>query len=170
MLLAINSFDWNQNQHKLFCGTEYYEYFQEMARSNPYNCATKPCFWSPTNHSYTHCNTVLHQDNRVNIVAKFQVPSSYGLGETMFWKYFHKGWLSHWTKNLFVEQPWLHRVFTAHTLYYTVISLTYLFWQRMKFMPDKFIHWVCIYIRMMQCWSPAVFSRLLEDENWRLFS
>ena len=32
----------------------------------------------------------------VNIVSKFQVPSSNGLGVMMFWRYFHKGWLSDW--------------------------------------------------------------------------
>ena len=35
----------------------------------------------------------------VNIVSKFQVPSSNGLGVMMFWRYFHKGWLSQQMSN-----------------------------------------------------------------------
>ena len=50
----------------------------------------------------------------VNILSKFQLPSSYGLGETVFWEYFLKGWLSLLLSPLmtkvFVEQPQLHRV------------------------------------------------------------
>ena len=30
----------------------------------------------------------------MNHLSKFQFPSSYGLGVKMFWRYFHKGWLS----------------------------------------------------------------------------
>ena len=32
----------------------------------------------------------------VNIVSKFQLPSSYGLGVKVFWRYFHKRSLTHW--------------------------------------------------------------------------
>ena len=31
----------------------------------------------------------------VNILSKFQLSSSYGLGKTVYWRYFHKGWLNH---------------------------------------------------------------------------
>ena len=30
----------------------------------------------------------------VNLLLKFQIPSSYGLVVTVFWRYFHKGWVS----------------------------------------------------------------------------
>ena len=48
----------------------------------------------------------------VNILSKFQLPSSYGLGKTVFWKYFHKGSLPRSVTELmtkvFVEQPCIH--------------------------------------------------------------
>ena len=33
----------------------------------------------------------------VNILSKFQIPSSYGLGLMMFWRFGGKGWLNQWT-------------------------------------------------------------------------
>ena len=30
----------------------------------------------------------------VNLLSKFQLPSSYGFGMKVFWRYFHKGWMS----------------------------------------------------------------------------
>ena len=30
-----------------------------------------------------------------SLLSKFQLPSSYGLGVKVFWRYFHKGWLTH---------------------------------------------------------------------------
>ena len=32
----------------------------------------------------------------VNILSKFQLPSSYSLGKTVFWKWVGKGWLTRW--------------------------------------------------------------------------
>ena len=50
----------------------------------------------------------------VNITSKFQLPSSYVLGKTLFWRLGGKGWLTErlneWSTKVFVEQPWLHRV------------------------------------------------------------
>ena len=54
---------------------------------------------------------------KVNLLSKFQLPSYYGLGVKVFQRYFHKGSLRDWIKqinelmtNVFVEQPRLHRV------------------------------------------------------------
>ena len=33
---------------------------------------------------------------KVNLVSQFQLPSSYGLGVKVFWRYFHKGWVTEW--------------------------------------------------------------------------
>ena len=52
----------------------------------------------------------------VNILLKCQVPSSYGLGVAVFWRYFHKEWLSEWInewitkRSVGVGQTWLHWV------------------------------------------------------------
>ena len=32
----------------------------------------------------------------VNILSKFQLPISYGLGVKVFWRYIHKGWATYW--------------------------------------------------------------------------
>ena len=51
----------------------------------------------------------------VNILSKFQVSSSNGLGVMMFWSSRWKGWLTYlinWLMaRLLLEQPWLWRVF-----------------------------------------------------------
>ena len=50
----------------------------------------------------------------LNIVSKFQLPSSYGLWFMIFWRFGGKGSLTDWPNELitkvFAEQPWLHRV------------------------------------------------------------
>ena len=50
----------------------------------------------------------------VNILSKFQLPSSYGLWFMILWRSGGKGWLSksvnQWITRLFIEQPRLHRV------------------------------------------------------------
>ena len=33
-------------------------------------------------------------EGEVNLLSKFQVARSYGLGEKVFWSYFHKGWIT----------------------------------------------------------------------------
>ena len=48
----------------------------------------------------THDAWHLTQDRwhmvRVNILSKFQLPSSYGLGWTVSWRFWTKGWLNDW--------------------------------------------------------------------------
>ena len=50
----------------------------------------------------------------VNILYNFQLHSSFSLGVIMCWRFGGKvsltHWLNEWVKNVFVEQPWLHRV------------------------------------------------------------
>ena len=50
----------------------------------------------------------------VNILSKFQLPSSYGLWFMILWISGGKGWLNQlinqWITRLFIEQPRLHRV------------------------------------------------------------
>ena len=41
---------------------------------------------------------------------KFQLPSSYGLGVKVFWRYFHKESHTELSTKVFVELPWLHQV------------------------------------------------------------
>ena len=53
---------------------------------------------------------------KVNLLSKFQLRSFHGLGLKVFWRYFHKGWLTdllielmnEWMTKGFVEQPRLH--------------------------------------------------------------
>ena len=46
----------------------------------------------------------------VNIVSKFQLPSSYGLWFMIFWRFGGKGSMIDWITKVFVEQPQLHQV------------------------------------------------------------
>ena len=50
----------------------------------------------------------------VNILSKFQLPSSYRLWFMILWRSGGKGWLAEWINELitrlFIEQPRLHRV------------------------------------------------------------
>ena len=46
----------------------------------------------------------------VNILSTFQLPSSYGLGVMMFWRFGGKGSPTPWVKKVSVDQPRLHRV------------------------------------------------------------
>ena len=57
----------------------------------------------------------------VKLLSKFQLPSSYGLGVKVFWRYFHKGWVrencSNWSQyfcsGLFAMQCTVHNFFGA---------------------------------------------------------
>ena len=40
----------------------------------------------------------------VNILLKCQLSSSYGLGHTVSWRYFHKGWLSESVSELIIDK------------------------------------------------------------------
>ena len=54
-----------------------------------------------------------------NLLSKFHLPSSNGLGVKVWRRYFHKGWLSVLTNQIwrvFVEQPRLHRVCWIHKI------------------------------------------------------
>ena len=42
---------------------------------------------------------------------KIQLPSSYSLGDKVFWRYFHTGSLNEWVTKVFIEQPQLHFFF-----------------------------------------------------------
>ena len=48
----------------------------------------------------------------VNLLSKFQLPSSYRLGVKVFWRYFHNKdeSIKELMTKVFVEQPRLHRV------------------------------------------------------------
>ena len=53
-------------------------------------------------------------EEEVNLLSKFQLPSSHGLGVNVFWRYFNKGWLSlviiQFITKVFVDQRRLHQV------------------------------------------------------------
>ena len=40
----------------------------------------------------------------VNLLSKLQLLSSYGLGVKVFWRYFHKWWLTHWLTQLMSDK------------------------------------------------------------------
>ena len=63
----------------------------------------------------------------VNIVSKFQLPNSNGLGFTESWKYFHKPWLNY-SINLFVTEVF---VLHHHHLFFTLYSVK-LLWLESK--------------------------------------
>ena len=52
----------------------------------------------------------------VNLLSKFQLPSSYSLGVKVCWRYFHRGsvsdlkneWMNELMRGVFVEQHWVH--------------------------------------------------------------
>ena len=54
------------------------------------------------------------QVGEVNLLSKFQLPSLHTSVLKVFWRYFHKVWLTEWLNEwmtkVFVEQPQLHRV------------------------------------------------------------
>ena len=56
---------------------------------------------------------------RVNILSKLQLPSSYGVGRTVSWRYFNKSWPTEWmngkaflTQNMFLSLIWVQMIFT----------------------------------------------------------
>ena len=69
--------------------------------------------WHVTSDTW-HMTSDTWNTGMMNIVSKFQVPSYNGLEVMIVWIYFHKGSLNQlinqWVTEVFVEQPWLHRV------------------------------------------------------------
>ena len=71
----------------------------------------------------------------VNLLSKFRLPSSYGLGVKLFGRYFQKGWLADWfnesVAKVIVDPPRLHRVLLKRgVLSYVKVSLTWAFMWR----------------------------------------
>ena len=68
------------------------------------NFIKKHTIWQMTNTMWhATCDTCL----KVNILSKYQLPSSYGLREKVFWRYLHKGsvtdWMDYWVKKVSVK-------------------------------------------------------------------
>ena len=86
-----------------------------------------------------------HVNIVVNIVSKFQVPSSNGLAFMMFWRFGWKGWLSYLIylllPKVFEKQPQLHRVcWSKHKkfdFYLNILDNIFLiyFWNCIKIAP-----------------------------------
>ena len=69
-----------------------------------------------------------HGEGGMNILLKFQVPSFYGLDIRVFFRYFHKGWLSYSVTKQSVGQPRLHRAvkYSDDCQFYIPYSIFYI--------------------------------------------
>ena len=61
----------------------------------------------------------------VSILSKIQLPSSYGLGETVFWRYFHKGWISQLVTELMSDKA-VSRTTPATPVLLNIIKIRFL--------------------------------------------
>ena len=58
----------------------------------------------------------------VIILSTFQLPSSYGLGKTVFWRLKEKGPHSDWMTKMFVKQPQIYRVCLIYCCLYNQVA------------------------------------------------
>ena len=64
-------------------------------------------------HDMLHVTLDTWPVGEVNLLSKYELPSSYGLVLKVFWRNFHTGWLTHWITELMdVQQPRLPQVCT----------------------------------------------------------